>query len=415
MGAFLQLGNFKLLSWGGGNDRFTRTPSGWSIDPDFEYNKHSATWEVVSGREMELFTTTGQLNKVVMRHASMFANGRFVHKKKDGTKEGKVIEDSALVELLENPNPLQSGEEWLTETAINYWVYGNNVILPVKGSSLSEYPSVINNLPWKQIKIKTTGKRWKQTKIDDIIQEYRVCYSDGVDDIYKPSEVLHFRRSGGKSAIIGESMLNACHMEISNVRGSMGYRNVNINEKGALGIMANKSSDSSGKLPLSQEDRLALEKQTQNETHGQFHGQSKVKVVDGDVNFIHTSLGIKENMLFEEIDADVKVFIDTVQLNDNIFSKEKSKIQANLLEGLKMAYQDGIFPFAGRFCSLLKRGLELPADEWIELDYSHLPCFQEDQKEKSEVDKRKAETAKIYVELGYTKEQASEFVGVKLV
>jgi hypothetical protein len=64
---------------------------------------------------------------------------------------------------------------------------------------------------------------------------------------------------------------------------------------------------------------------------------------------------------------------------------------------------------------LLKRGLELPADEWIELDYSHLPCFQEDQKEKSEVDKRKAETAKIYVELGYTKEQASEFVGVKLV
>ena len=412
---FISIGGFNLLKWGTGNDRFTRTPAGWSIDPDFEYNKQSATWEVVSGREMELFTTTGQLNKVVMRHASMFANGRFVHKKKDGTKEGKIIEDSPLVELLENPNPLQSGEEWLMESAINYWVYGNNVMLPVKGSALSEYPTVINNLPWKQIKLTTTGKRWNQTKIDEIIKEYRVCYSDSIDDIYKPSELLHFRRSGGKSAIIGESMLNACHMEISNVRGAMGYRNVNINEKGALGIMANKSTDTSGKLPLSQEDRLSLERQSQNETHGQFHGQSKVKVVDGDVNFIHTSLGIKENMLFEEIDADVKVFIDTVQLNDNIFSKEKSKIQANLLEGLKMAYQDGVFPFAGRFCSLLKKGLGLPDNEWIELDYSHLPCFQEDQKEKSEVDKRKAETVKIYVELGYTKEQASELVGVKLV
>lgn len=412
---FISIGGLNLLKWGTGNDRFTRTPAGWSIDPDFEYNKQSATWEVVSGREMELFTTTGQLNKVVMRHASMFANGRFVHKKKDGTKEGKIIEDSPLVELLENPNPLQSGEEWLMELAINYWVYGNNVMLPMKGSALSEYPTVINNLPWKQIKLTTTGRRWNQTKIDEIIKEYRVCYSDSVDDVYKPSELLHFRRSGGKSAIIGESMLNACHMEISNVRGAMGYRNVNINEKGALGIMANKSTDTSGKLPLSQEDRISLEKQSQNETHGQFHGQSKIKVVDGDVNFIHTSLGIKENMLFEEIDADVKVFIDTVQLNDNIFSKEKSKIQANLLEGLKMAYQDGVFPFAGRFCSLLKKGLGLPDNEWIELDYSHLPCFQEDQKEKSEVDKRKAETVKIYVELGYTKEQASELVGVKLV
>jgi hypothetical protein len=204
-------------------------------------------------------------------------------------------------------------------------------------------------------------------------------------------------------------------MEISNVRASMGYRNVNLVEKGALGVMYNKSSDTSGRLALSQEDRLALEKQTQNETHGQFHGQSKVKVVDGDLGFLHTSLGIKENMLFEEIDADVKVFIDTVQLNDNIFSKEKSKIQANLLEGLKMAYQDGVFPFAGRFCSLLKKGLGLPDNEWIELDYSHLPCFQEDQKEKSEVDRRKAETVKIYVELGYTKEQATELLGVKLV
>ena len=410
---FVSIGGLNLLKWGAGNDRFTRTPAGWSIDPNFEYNKQSATWEVVSGREMELFTTTAQLNKVVMRHASMFSNGRFIHKKKDGTKEGKIIEDSPLVELLENPNPLQSGEEWLMESAINYWVYGNNVMLPVKGSVLSEYPTVINNLPWKQIKLTTTGKRWNQTKIDEIIKEYRVCYSDSVDDIYKPSQLLHFRRSGGKSAIIGESMLSACHMEISNVRGAMGYRNVNITKKGALGIWANKSKDNIGATPLREEDRILLEKQQQNETHGQFDGQSKVKIVNGDVAFIPTSFAIKENMLFEEIDANVKLFIDMVQLNDNIFSKEKSKIQANLLEGLKMAYQDGIFPFAGRFCSLLKKGLRLPDNEWIELDYSHLPCFQEDQKEKSAISKERAETIKTLVECGYTKEEAIEMIDSK--
>lgn len=414
MGSFMSFGSFSLLSWGKGNDAWTRTPSGFRIDPNFEWNKQSATWEAIHGREMFLFQTTGQFNKVISRHASMFANGRFVHKKKDGTKEGKIIEDSALVELLENPNPLQSGEEWLTECAINYWVYGNNVILPVKGSTLSEYPSILNNLPWEQIKIVTTGKRWNQNKVTGIIKEYRIKYNDAPDEPYKSDEVIHFRRTGGKSAIIGESLLNACHMEISNIRGAMGYRNVNINKKGALGIWANKTSDAiGGGTPLREEDRLAVERQNTEETYGIHEGQSTVRIVNGDVNFVPTSFAIKENMLFEEISEDTKLIIDMVQLNDNIFSKEKAKIQANLLEGLRMGYQDGIFPFAGRFCSTLKRGLGLPADEWLELDYSHLPCFKEDEKEKSEIDKNKASTYKTYIDAGMEVNEAREICGIK--
>jgi hypothetical protein len=411
---FFRIGGFNLLEWGKGNDRFTRTPAGWQIDPDFEFNKHSATWEVTSGREMELYSTTSALQKVIGRHAAMFANGRFVHKVKDGTKEGRVIEDSPLVELLENPNPLQSGEEWLTDVSINYWVHGNCVMLPVYPAGFKDVPYAINNLPFPQIKIITTGKRWKAREINEIIKQYRVCYNTGEDDTYEANEVLHFRRSGGKSAIVGESMLNSAHMEISNIRGAMGYRNVNITRKGALGIYANKTNDSiGGGIPLREEDRISIERQGQEETHGQFEGQSTVKIVNGDVNFIPTSFAIKENMLFEEISEDTKVLIDLVQLNDNIFSKEKSKIQANLLEGLKMGYQDGIFPFAGRFCSLLKKGLNLPDNEWLELDYSHLPCFQEDEAKKSDIDKKQAETIKIYTELGMSIEEAMNLVGVK--
>jgi len=410
---YISIGGFNILKWGSGNDRFTRTDAGWQIDPNFEWNKSSETWETVCGREMTLFTTTSAIQKVVGRHASMFANGRFVHKVKDGTKKGRVIEDSPLVELLENPNPLQSGEEWLTEVSINYWVYGNNIALPIYPEGFNDIPYIINNLPFPQIKITTTGKRWNSSKVNEIIKDYRVRYNDSEDDVYKADQVLHFRRSGGKSAIIGESMLNCAHMEISNIRGAMGYRNANINRKGALGIYANKSQDAIGATALRTEDQQTIERQGQEETHGHFDGQSTVRIVNGDVQFIPTSFAIKENMLFEEISEDTKVLIDLVQLNDNIFSKEKSKIQANLLEGLRMGYQDGIFPFAGRFCSLLKRGLNLPDNEWLELDYSHLPCFQEDEVKKSETDKKKAETVKIYVDLGMDLKEAMNLANVK--
>lgn len=410
---FIRIGNFDLLSWGGGNDRYTRTPSGYRIDPNFGYNKRSEKWEVISGRERMLYETTGALNIVVGRFAEMVANGRFVHKRMNGTQEGEIIQDSELVNLLENPNPLQGGEEWLTELVVSYFVLGNSVMLPVYALKSDPVPYVINNLPWENLTLETTGKRWDQRKVDGIIKEYRLKYNSGSDDVYKASEVIHLRRPGGKSSLIGESILNALHMEISNIRGAMGFRNVHINEHGALGLLVNKAGGSEmGHIPLKEEEKLKLEKQYTNKTHGIHEGQSRVKFVDGNLDYIHTNYPIKESMLFEEVSEDMKKIIDMINLNDNIFSKEKSKIQANLAEGLKMAYQDAIFPFSGRLCQKLKLGLKMNPNEWLELDYSHLPIFKEDEKEKAQTAKTKADALSSLIDSGIDAKEARIIVGL---
>jgi len=273
-------------------------------------------------------------------------------------------------------------------------------------------PYLLNNLPFENLTFATTGKRWNQKNIDGIIKEYRLKYTDGQDDIFKASDLIHLRRPGGSSSLAGESILNALHMEISNIRGAMGFRNVNINEHGATGFLKNSSGGSDlGHIPLAEEEKLKLDKQ-HTKTYGIHDGQARVKFVDGNIDYVHTAYPIKESMLFEEVSEDTKKIIDIVSLNDNIFSKEKSKIQANLDSGLQMAYQDAVFPFMGRLCQKLKLGLKMKPNEWLEADYSHLPIFKEDEEKKAQTTKTKADALDKLVNVGVPLNEAREIVGI---
>jgi hypothetical protein len=337
----------------------------------------------------------------------MFANGRYIHR----TADGDVIENSEVVAKLEQPNPLQTGEDFLRECALHYLIYGNRISYPMWASELSKAPRVINNLPPQHIKMKLTGKRWEQDTLDGIIEKYILeNYGDENRREFLPNEVLHHRYVDPENPTLGLSPIQSLHMPISNIRASYGLRNVNLTKKGALGFITNSGMDALGNAPIGAADRKAIDDQYTKETHGIFDEQAPVAMVAGDLKFVHTAYPLKDSMVFEEISEDMKKIIDAVQLNDNIFSKEKSKIQANLNEGLRMAYQDAIIPFAAAYCTNMSSGLRLDNGEYLELDYSHLPCMQEDNVKTSQVAERNARAVNTLVQAGYSKEEAATVV-----
>lgn len=415
----ISLGGFPLISWGKGNDRYTRTPIPNRVDPRFfTFNNKSEKWEIIRGRELELYATTGVLSIVLWRFASMFANGKLVHKKKDGTKEGKTIEDSPFIFMFDRPNPLQSGREFMIESCLHHFIFGNNIMLPLKNPEsndlarklgLIDIPSAINNVRPDIVEITTTGKRWDQKEIDGIISKYTIDSGTDHAKIINPEDVIHMRRVDPANAVIGESVFSALHMEISNIRAAMGFRNVNLTEHGELGFYSPSGKDSVGNVSLTDDQRLEIEKQM-TKTHGIFGGQAKKKLFNQSIDYTHTAYPISDSMTFEEISEDTKKVIDAVNLNDNIFSKEKSKIQANLKEGLLMAYNDGIFPFAENWCDHFGRGLGLPADEWFELNYSHLSVMQKNDKEDAEESNLQANAIYKLVTAGFSKEEAYKIV-----
>jgi hypothetical protein len=401
----IQLGKL-AINWNRGNDRFVRTNANW-FRQLFGLGSEKAQFEVVQGNEAELYDTTGEINIVFNRFASMFSNG--IYQELD--KDGKVIEKSELVKLLLNPNPLLDGKSFMIQSALHYLIFGNRITYPLKGTELSALPSVLWNLPPNEVKIELTGKMFEQMDINGIIKRYYIDNRTNSDKKeWLASELIHHRRVDPMNPIIGRSVLESLHMTISNIRAAHGLVNVLYTKKGALGFYSSQSKDSMGNsLALSEADRIALAKQD-SEEYGIFNGQSSIKMVNGDVKWNSTTLPVKDFMTFETISEGIKRLIDAINLNDNIFSKEKSKIQANLKEGLKMAYQDGIQPFAEDFCNNMTNGLFLKDGHKLVISYDHISALQSDSTTDVEIAEKKANAIKTYIDAGYSAKDAERLV-----
>lgn len=401
-----QLGGFRL-GYTRGTDHLTR---GLPIGGRFFQNMFSdktEVWDTVTNNEFNLYTTTPELFIVVNKFATMFSNGVFVIK---DYKTNKVIENHPLLKLLEKPNPLMNRNTWLMDIAVNYNIYGASYIHKNQGSALSEYPSILMNLPNADLSIKKTGQIYLATSIEEMIEFYRLR---STNDKIDTNEVIALKRYNSSDPCKGLSPLEALQMPLTNIRGAYGFRNVNITKRGALGLISAESSVN-GTIPLNEDDRLDLERQYTKDTHGIFDGQSPVKFSNKPVKYQHLSPPIKESMVFEEISEDMLKIIDTYGLNKNIFSTKEGAKFANLAEGLRMAYQDAIIPFAELFCFALNDALGLfDKNIYVELDYSHIPVMKDNESEKATTVKTQAEALKILIENGISSLEAESIVGIK--
>lgn len=384
MGLIERIRNWDLFS---GKDRYTKTPI---PQAQSVYLGKSATWQNVNGFETMLYSTTPELKAVIDKKAVLFSNGVYKHYRMSNSGKVELIENSPIVNRLENPNVLQSRNEWMENRVINQCLYGNDYTYALYGSRLADPKALWNLIPNRMI-INRTGKIWDQLDIKGIISSYEYMNDDYTQNtIFNPRDIFHNKTPNPLDPLVGISPLEALQMPISNIRLAYGYRNVTMDELGALGFITAPKGDSMGPIPLTEEDRLQISKEY-SKNYGIHEKQARIKIVNTPVEFIKTSPATKDMMLFEEITADKMAIIDEYGLNVNVFSSEKGSTYENAREGKKSAYQDSIIPYAEKDCFGLSVLLGLIEKvEWIELDYSHLECLQEDQVKKAEALQKKA-------------------------
>ena len=379
-----QLGSFLLF---GGKNHFTQTRYQSFYQP---FTMKGEQW-VSDENPFHLYNTTPHLAAVINRKASMVATGRWKHYRND-----KEVENSDVVRMLENPNPLMNGNEFVRGVAVSFSVYGNAVIY--LNRFRDPIPSQMQLLPYSKVVIKRTGKVYKQTELKDIITDFRV---DTVP--YDIEDLLWMRNANIEDPVLGLSPLTSLIMPISNVRGAYGFRNRIITNNAMLGILSSGGGGGlesfSNGLDDTEMKRIDSALQT---SYGMQDG--KMNILQTDKNVVWQAMGYptKDLMLFEEIDQDFRIIIDAFGLNDNIFSREKASTFSNLKEGVVMAYNDGVIPFAESLSMELTKSFGMDGkNEWVALDYSHISILREDEKTKSENNKRNAEAAAILLQNGY--------------
>lgn len=356
-----------------------------------------------------LYATTPHVNSVIDRRGDLLANGIWKHKKLI-KGEWVEVENSDYVNLLENPNPLQKGNDYLRQLNESKCVYGQLFEYIVRPYS-SALPALLNILPADQMKIKHSGKWYAQTKLEDIIDYFEM---QDTGQRFTTDEINYEWISNNKNPLQGESPLFALYMPIKNIRSAMQFRNVIMDKKGALGILSNNTQDAVGTVPLDADERLNLEKQFQDD-YGIDSEKAQLLISNNNLTWQAMSFPTRDLMLFEEVEDDFGQILDAFGMKRDLFSSVKGATFENQSTALKQTYESTIIPEADEIAMNKTTVLGLnPKEEYLCLDYSHIPALQEDEKRKAEVNKLNAESIKILRENGFTPDQIESVTGIKI-
>jgi len=367
----------------GGKDRFTQTRYTTNFN---RFLGKGEEWVDTDGNLYELYATTPQLKAIIDRKASMFSNGIWRHY----DANGEEVENSAFVELLNNPHPAFNGKEFLRMHITNYDIFGNSFIFKNSGR-LSEIPRTISVLPADKMIIDRSGKIYRQVDMDEIVTGYELRDEDGMGEKFETDEIIHFATTNPIDPVMGESKIVALSMPISNIRASYGFRNRIITNNAALGILSSDATADGIGVTLNEDEQKRINRGYQ-EAFGMQEGKGNIHMTESNVRWNPMSYPTKDLLLFEEVDANFKMLIDTFGLNKNIFSPESDSKFSNLVEGLKMGYQDCIIPFAEDFANGLSKEIGVPEGDKLKLCFEHIPVLKDNEREKAEIDKIKADT-----------------------
>jgi len=324
----------------------------------------------------QIYEEIPQAKIVIEKFANLFSNAEIYIERKEG-KDWVKVDNHPAYETIYQPNFDQGQNTFYKDLAIKYNIYGNNFQYFNKPSSVGGVVGRFNMSP-RYLKPILTGKYFDQIEMKGVVSGY--IYEDSMTT-KKPidvKDILWIKNADVDNPLLGVSKLVTLKYPMSTVKGSYSYLNAVINNKGMLGFIVNKSVESGGTKPMSQEDKDKLNKQY-SQDYGHGDGQIPFAVLNGDADFKNTSYPVKEMMLFETIEHGIVVAAHMYGINPNLFLTNTTF--ENLKSGLVHTYQDSIIPFADMVSqNETKKFIELgilKPNERTRFSYEHLEILQE--------------------------------------
>ena len=355
-----------------------------------DYKPDFSSWKVgdSSGIKIDfdnlgdVYNRCAHLKTVVNAKAELLSFGQWKVLDEDGNEM-----ESSILDLLNKPNPLQSGADFKKSISINKSIYGNAFVYKNGVFQGTELESIkqLWVMSSNDMEVIPTGKYYRQNKVTDIISKYVLDNGSEVDN-FKPEEIILLKETGIE-LLVEHSKVKTLQPQITNILESYQARKVLISERGAIGYMSVENS-SGNLIPMSPKEKDAIEKKNQT-NYGIKKGQNRISWSTQPLKFTPIVFKTKDLMLFEEVEDDYNVIIDAYGYNRNLLSTTKGTTFENVKESLKLVIQTTIIPEGEAIAGAIQASM--PLEGKLVLDFSHLPIMQENEKEQAEVMKLKTE------------------------
>jgi len=185
-----------------------------------------------------------------------------------------------------------------------------------------------------------------------------------------------------KEILKGESKLIALRPAINNIIAAYKTRNKYLVSGGALGILSNASKDGTGgtmKLDSQDKDKL----QDDYRKYGTQPGQFSIIISDMALSWQQMTVDLQKLRVFEEVEADFYKCCDSFGISKDLFSGQRGSTFNNQQNSERRFYESTIIPETAEWLGSLNKYFGLHNESWeLRGDYTHLPIFQENVKER---------------------------------
>lgn len=347
----------------------------------------NARWYTLQNNEdyAKTYQEVPELSAIINDKAKQFAKG--IWRCKD-IKTGDPIEDDKFLQLLYKPNPLMSGSEFNEALYRDKEIFGNGYcyfLTALEKQPTPENVAAIYNLNARYTYPKGTGKIFKQTELDQIIEKY-VFEVRGQRFDFNTNTVCHISVGNidflNGQNLVGQSPQKPLNWALSNINAAYEARNVYITKRGAFGILTNNAKGDFGISPLDAGDKKEVQEGLNK--YGLKVGKWQIMVTNASLKWEPISISSKELELYKEVREDAIAIANGYNYPPHLLSLEGTTF-SNLAIAERQLYENAILPDARQIAGEINRvihAVDFGREYW--LDYSHISALQVDKKIEAE-------------------------------
>ena len=348
----------------------------------------------------DAYARCSSLRAIINKNAQALTNGEW---QVMDDKKNTLDKYKGIKKLLRQPNPLQSWSEFVALIDVVRQVYGEvfvHAVVP-EGFGVQDASAlwVINP---RYIDIELSGKMYLQSQLDDIIEGYYL--SDGINKTkLNAGDVLHIRD-------ISQN-IGFCNDNVRGISRLVGLENTVKNiimaeeavyalnkDRGAQGMLVNKSKDVAGSIPMTPEEKKRIQTDYKMR-YGLQQDRDKIIITNADLEWKQLTFNVRDLMLFEGMEYDIQRLADAFDYPYELLSSTKGVTYANRLEAKRDYYQNTIIPLSRYYAGAFTRFFGLNRDVFV-VDYSDVECLEKSKQEKADTRYKQNQAWKIMVDSG---------------
>jgi len=349
---------------------------------------------------------------VVNRLASAMANGKWwiVDDRKDSEDVSNKYKN--IYNLIKAPNCFQTLTDFIKQVDTYRSLYEVAYVYAVvpSGFKVADAVSMWAINPECVETVYRKGESlFNSTKVSDVIEKYIIRTDNSTFDNVNPEHVLCIRDSSAtdfrKKAY--SPRIESLQYEIKNIVQAQEAIYALNRDRGAMGIITNKTKDATGSIPLLPEEKKEIQKEYER-VYGLSEKQSKVMLTNSDLGWIPMTFNVRDLMLNEGLKQNIERIADAFGYPYVLLANSTGTTFANMDAAIKSLYQETVIPAAKVYAEKFTRFFGLEGAR-IDIDFSDVEYLQEAKSEKADYVYKTTQAAKIQYESGViTREEFRE-------